>query len=115
MHITETLSCQMKTQFISTECTDIREIRLKFDNKHIGVNVHITFVYARETELLTLQFLGVTELNLEKYEAGIFSLGELLFYDEEDGSLLHVGDELGGFSIICKNVEFVKLEPIYWR
>lgn len=115
MHITEKLSNQMNAQFISTECSDIRRIQYIYDRKSKECSVQITFVYLHELELLTLQFINVTEFVLEKENVCCFNLGELLFYDEQDGSQLHIGDELGGFSIICDDVKFVHVEPIYWR
>lgn len=117
MHITEKLSNQMKAQFISTDCSDIRRIQFNYDQASREYSLQITFVYLHEQKLLTLQFINVTEFILEKENADTycFSLGELLFYDEQDGSRINIADELGGFSIICDDVKFVHVEPIYWR
>ena len=108
----------MKKQFISTECSSIQKIQFVAKGASENTDMRLTFVYEQEYYLLTLQFKNVTNFCCERdsflceKDTYSFNLGELLFYDDEDGTPLHIGDELGGFSLICDNVEFICLEKM---
>ena len=118
MHITEKISAQMKIPFISTECHNIQAIQFITNGVNNNIDVLLTFVYDQEQFLLTLQFNNVTKFFCERGYATCgqvgFDLGELLFYDDEgeDGAPLHIGDELGSFSLICNDVKFISIEDI---
>ena len=120
MHITEKISNQMKRSFNSTNCSAIRDVSFLVGETSETPSFVIKFVYgvkgvADVQELLTLRFVNVREFDLENCDSGGVSLGELLFYDHEDGSPLHIGDEAGDFGLVCEDVEFVKIEPMRWR
>ncbi len=109
MHITEKISLEMKKNFISTECSHIQKIEYTKPNDSSQINLLLTFIYEQGQYQLTLRFLNVTAFCLER-DSISFDFGELLFYDNEDGTPLHVGDELGGFLLVCDDAEYVSLK-----
>jgi hypothetical protein len=111
MHVTEKISLQMKRPFVSTECTYVQKIELKINEHTKSTDIVVSFIYDHEIFLLTLLFENVSKFIMERDSPG-FNLGELLFYDEEDGTSLCIGDELGGFSIVCNNVQFISIEEM---
>ncbi len=110
----------MKRSFDSTNCSAIRGVSFSVDETSKSPTFVIKFVYgvkgvADSQELLTLRFVNVREFDLEYCDSGGASLGELLFYDNKDGSPLRIGDEAGDFGLVCEDVGFVKIEPMRWR
>ena len=112
MHITEKLSLKMKRPFISTKCIYIQSIDISIDNDCNSPNITVSFIYDYDKYdmfLLTLLFTNVSSFFWER-DSPSFNLGELLFYDEEDGSPLVIADELGGFKLVCQDVELISLK-----
>ncbi len=110
MHITKKISLEMKKTFISTECSHIQKIEYTSNAEASQkINLLLTFIYEQGNYQLTLRFINVTMCYRER-DSVSFICGELLFYDDEDGTPLHVGDELGSFSLVCDDVEFVILK-----
>ena len=112
MHVIEKISHQLQEQFVSTDCTFVQRIKLLADHKRTSIDMQVTFVYdsGEHLRLLTLCFREVQQLEIER-DSVRCDLGELLFYDDEDGTPLHIGDELSsGFSIVCNDVDFVDIK-----
>ena len=120
MHITKTISNQMKRNFDSTNCSAIRDVSFSIDETSNAPMFVIKFIYGfkdvtESQELLTLRFVNVREFNLESCDSGGVALKKKLIKNSEDGSSLHIGDELGDFGLVCEDVEFVNIEPLRWR
>jgi hypothetical protein len=134
MHIIEKISMQMQRSFVSTDCSFIQKVEFKKNSATHEVDILVSFVYESEYSslrnqlsvpndayilvqdheilLLHLLFESVLEFRLER-DSTAWKLGELLFYDDEDGSPICVSEELGSdFYLTCKDIKFIGIEPL---
>jgi hypothetical protein len=112
MHVIEKISLQMGSPFVSTKCSFVQKVEFQKNSITHETDFLVSFVYDRETSLLHLLFKSVLKFTLER-DSIAWDLGEFLFYDYEEGSPICVCDELGSsFSLTCKGVEFVGIEPM---
>ena len=112
MHIIHKISEQMNEQFDSEKCSGVQNVEYKSEYNGKKVNcISVTFIYDNNQYDIKLLFIDVSEFELDRDNI-VFECMELLFYDDEDGTPIIIGDECGRTRIVCKDVKFIEKKPM---
>ena len=117
------ISQQMLETFEPSKCHFFHSLKFVVDystdrNGYLTGDIEVTIVYDSENKdkdkvlLLKLLLINVRECKIICFSE-LFDFGRLIFYDAERNSGCHVVDELGGFHIICDDVQFIEKIPYH--